>query len=106
MRSWLLAAVAAAAIASPALARDQSQYVGIEGGILFDGDLEQDLRIDDGDTIFDYDDAFEIDLKPGFDVDAIVGYDYGMFRLEAEAGFKSLRADQVEVDEGLLDEID
>ncbi len=40
------------------------------------------------------------------DIDAIVGYDYGMFRLEAEAGFKSLRADRVDIDDSLADEFD
>ena len=35
MYKYLLAAVAAAAIASPAAARDGSGYVGLEGGVLF-----------------------------------------------------------------------
>mgnify|MGYP003578762880 CR=1 FL=1 len=34
MRKYLLAAAAAAAIATPAVARDNSVYVGIEAGIL------------------------------------------------------------------------
>ena len=39
MRKLLLAAVAATAIASPAMARDGSPYVGIEGGALFAKDF-------------------------------------------------------------------
>src|ERR1044071_2143854 len=35
MRKYLLAAVAATAIATPAVARDNSGYVGVEGGIMF-----------------------------------------------------------------------
>src|ERR1044071_6987435 len=35
VRKYLLAAAAAAAIATPAAARDHSAYVGIDGGILF-----------------------------------------------------------------------
>ena len=35
MRKYLLAAAAAAAIASPADARDNSGYFGVEGGIMF-----------------------------------------------------------------------
>ena len=35
MRQYLLAAVAAAAIATPAVAADNAGYVGVEGGILF-----------------------------------------------------------------------
>jgi hypothetical protein len=46
MRKYLLAAVAAAAIASPAMARDGSGYVGIEGGILFPKDQDADLFVD------------------------------------------------------------
>ena len=106
MRKFLLlAAVAAVAIASPAAARDGSQYFGIEGGLLFDGNLEQDIRVDDGFDTFDYDDAFEVDFKPGLDVDAIVGHDFGIFRLEAELGYKKLRADDFEVDQDFADEL-
>ena len=46
MRKYLLAAAAAAAIASPAMARDGSGYVGIEGGILFPKDQDADLFVD------------------------------------------------------------
>ena len=35
MRKYLLAAAAAAVFATPAMARDGSGYVGIEGGVLF-----------------------------------------------------------------------
>ena len=35
MRKYLLAAVAAIAVAAPAQARDGQGYVGIEGGVLF-----------------------------------------------------------------------
>ncbi len=106
MRNYLLAAVAAVAISSPALARDGSPYIGIEGGLVIDGDL--DLDIDgsyDGDS-FTYDDALDIDFKRGLDLDVIAGYDFGYFRLEGELGYKRLRADKVEVDADLLDEFD
>ncbi len=105
MRKFLLlAAVAAAAIASPAAARDGSQYFGIEGGLLIDADLETDLRVDDGTDTFDYDDAFEVDFKRGLDIDAIVGHDFGIFRLEAELGYKKLRADEVEIGDDFDDD--
>ena len=107
MRKFLLlAAVAAAAIASPATARDGSQYFGIEGGLLFGGELEQDFRITDGGTTSNYDDAFEVDFKPSIDLDAIVGHDFGMFRLEAELGYKKLRADEIELDNDFADDFD
>ena len=46
MRNYLLAAVALAAIASPAMARDGQPYVGIEGGILFAKDSKSDIFVD------------------------------------------------------------
>ena len=43
LRKYLLAAAAAAAIATPAVARDGSGYVGVEGGILFPKDSDVDF---------------------------------------------------------------
>jgi opacity protein-like surface antigen len=42
----------------------------------------------------------------GYDVDAIAGYDFGMFRLEAELGYKRAKADELQVDQGLIDLIE
>ena len=47
MKKYLLAAVAAAAIATPAYARDGSGYFGVEGGIMLPKDQ-------DGNAIVDY----------------------------------------------------
>ena len=101
MRSYLLAAVAAAAIATPAVARDGSPYVGIEGGLLIAEDLEQDVRI--GDDRFN--NGLSIDFKRGLDIDAIAGYDFGMFRIEGEVGYKRLRAEEVSLSPGLAAEL-
>ena len=47
MRNYLLAAVAVAAVASsPAVARDGSVYVGVEGGVLFPKDNDADVFVD------------------------------------------------------------
>ena len=46
MYKYLLAAVAAAAIASPAVARDGSGYVGLEGGVLFPQKQDIDGAVD------------------------------------------------------------
>ena len=101
MRNYLLAATAAiAVVSSPAMARDGSVYVGIEGGVLFPKDNDADVFADftttqvpgspaasaPADTT--YGDMFGIDYKRGVDVDAIIGYDFGMFRLEGELGYK------------------
>ncbi|HEU4704357.1 MAG TPA: outer membrane beta-barrel protein, partial [Sphingomicrobium sp.] len=111
MRKYLLAAVAAAAIATPAVARDGAGYVGVEGGVLFPKDNDGDAFVDytttqtpatplapagPSDTTFD--DAFGIDYKMGYDLDLIGGYDFGMFRLEAELGYKRASVDEFEID--------
>jgi OmpA-OmpF porin, OOP family len=101
MRSYLLAAAAAAAIATPAVARDGSPYVGIEGGLLIAEDFEQDVRI--GDDRFD--NGLSVDFKRGLDIDAIAGYDFGMFRLEGEVGYKRLRAEEISLTPGLAAEL-
>ena len=102
MRKYLLAATAAAAVvATPALARDGSVYGGIEGGIMFPRDQNADVFIDytttqtivtnpmvvgQSDTTFN--NAFGINYKRDIDADVILGYDFGMFRLEGELGYK------------------
>ena len=91
MRNYLLAAAAAAAFATPAMARDGSGYVGLEGGALFPKsqhvnatvDFTNPLVTDIGDTR-----VATIKNKTGYDVDLIGGYDFGMFRLEGELGYK------------------
>ena len=100
MRKYLLAAVAAVAISSPALARDGSPYVGIEGGMVIDGDIDLDFDGDFGYDDFSYDDAFDLDFGRGLDIDAIAGYDFGMFRLEGELGYKRLNLDKIDISEG------
>ena len=104
MRKYLLAAVAAVAISSPALARDGSPYVGIEGGMVIDGDIDLDFDGDFGYDDFSYDDAFDLDFGRGLDIDAIAGYDFGMFRLEGELGYKRLNLDKVDISDELAGE--
>ena len=79
MRSMLLAAAALAAIATPAAARDNSAYFGLEVG---------GLQVKDTDVEVEGEDFGSIDHKLGVDGDMIAGYDFGMFRLEAELGYK------------------
>lgn len=106
MRNILLAAVAVAALATPALARDGAPYVGIEGGIVLPEDLNADLRVDDGFTTTHYNNAFKVDFKKGYDIDAIAGYDFGMFRLEGELGYKHFRAKDIDVTGAVFDDED
>ena len=102
MRKYLLAATAAAAVvAAPALARDGSVYGGIEGGIMFPRDQNADVLVDYtttqsivtnpmvvGPSDATFNNAFGINYKRGIDADVILGYDFGMFRLEGELGYK------------------
>jgi len=101
MRRYLLAAVAAAAIATPALARDGSPYVGVEGGLMIVEDMDQDVTI----GAERYNDGISIDFKRGLDVDAIAGYDFGSFRVEGELGYKRLRTDEVSLSPALAGDL-
>jgi opacity protein-like surface antigen len=116
MRTYLLAVSVAAAIATPASARDGSAYVGIEGGILLPNDNRGAFS-----TIFTQStqtpapgtaaaapgtgvvgtlptalatapasvtSGGTVEYKLGYDVDMIGGYDFGMFRVEGELAYK------------------
>jgi opacity protein-like surface antigen len=96
MKLAYLAAVAATAIAAPAIAQSTGPYVGIEGGVLFPKDRHVDATVDYNDpalTDTTYPDAFDVNQKTGFDLDAIGGYDFGMFRVEGELGYKRAKND-------------
>ena len=86
MRKFTIAvALASTALAAPAVARDNSAYVGIEGG----GMLLEDTNYRYTDALVDIDRAYSIRHHIGWDVDLIGGYDFGMFRLEGEVGYKN-----------------
>ena len=106
MRNILLAAVAVASLATPAMARDGAPYVGIEGGLLIAEDFDADIDITQGATTTRYNDAFSVDFKRGADLDAIAGYDFGMFRLEGELGYKRFRTDGILLSPALASAID
>lgn len=93
-RLALLTALAATALAGPAFARDNSWYVGVEGGLM----QPQDTKFNVGPSPLSPGGRTTIDNKLGYDVDAILGYDFGMFRLEEEdqktARFERRRAIQ------------
>jgi opacity protein-like surface antigen len=96
MRKHLLAATAALAVtASPAVARDNSWYAGIEGGVL----LVEDMALNFEDDFLDLDNAYTIDHNTGFDVDVIGGYDTGMLRFEAELAYKRAGIDKILFDQ-------
>ncbi|WP_426262821.1 OmpA family protein [Sphingomonas sp. PWP1-2] len=80
-----IALASTALVTTPALARDKSWYVGVDGGAV----LVEDIKFD----INNVKSAGTVDHRYGYDVDGVIGYDLGMFRLEAEVGYKSASVD-------------
>lgn len=78
-------ALASTALATPAFARDDSWYVGVEGGAM----IVEDIKFDIGALR----NAANVDSRYGYDVDGTIGYDIGAFRIEAEVGYKSATVD-------------
>ncbi|HEX8445134.1 MAG TPA: OmpA family protein [Sphingomonas sp.] len=76
----ILVALATTALATPAMARDNAWYVGVEGG----GLLVEDSNFDIGAI----NNGLKVDHDYGFDVDGIIGYDFGPIRIEGEVGYK------------------
>jgi OOP family OmpA-OmpF porin len=76
----VILALATTALSTPALARDDAWYVGVEGGAM----LVEDVDFDIGTTPK----AASVDYDAGWDVDATIGYDFGAFRAEAEVGYR------------------
>ncbi|HVI05417.1 MAG TPA: flagellar motor protein MotB, partial [Sphingomicrobium sp.] len=93
-RNLLLATAATVAvvIASPAAAtRDNSGYVGIEGGVMFPQSQSLFGTIvftNPATTGFARQNIGSVRYRTGYDVDVIGGYSFGMFRLEGELGYK------------------
>jgi hypothetical protein len=76
----IMAALASTALATPAVARDHSWYVGVEGGAMLVEDTKLDFEINEQ-VVADVNDAVILNYNaPGIDVDLIGGYDFGGFR--------------------------
>jgi opacity protein-like surface antigen len=83
MMKYLLAGAALAAIAAtPAAARDNSAYFGIEFGAMHANDSHVEQDFGQGT------DFFNVDHNWGVDGDLIAGYDFGLFRAELEGAYK------------------
>ena len=80
-------ALASTAIATPALARDGTWYIGVDGGAMLVEDSDVDVNGVDDQATFDWD--------YGYDFDIVAGYDFGGFRLETEAVYKGAGDDGV-----------
>ncbi len=80
-----MALASTALVATPALARDNAWYVGVDGGAM----IVEDIKFDIGTAAA----AGTVDHNYGYDVDGVIGYDLGRFRLEAEVGYKAATMD-------------
>jgi len=79
--------LASSVLTAPAHARDGSVYVGLEGGVHVSKGPDLDVN---GTS-----DAVHLKTNTGWDADAVFGYDFGRFRLEAEAGYKQSNQQQL-----------
>ncbi len=85
MRNLAIAiALASTALASPAFARNDAWYVGVEGG----PSIVEDGALTITGATAPMSGTATVDHKTGYDFDGIIGYDFGGFRLEAEVGYK------------------
>ena len=80
-------ALATTALASPAFARDDSWYVGVEGGGMIVEDINYDINIVNGPE------QATVNHGLGWDVGGNLGYDFGGFRVEAEVSYRSATVD-------------
>ena len=94
MHKYLFAAAATVTLATPAFATDNSPYAGIEGGVTWPrhqtvfGTINFTNPGTPGPVNVSRTDVASTSYKMGYDVDFIGGYDFGMFRLEGELGYK------------------
>lgn len=85
MRKLALAAVLASTMmATPALARNDSWYIGADAGPM----LVENINFDVKNAGAWVPNAVTSRHKAGYDVDGVIGYDFGGFRLEAEVAYK------------------
>jgi opacity protein-like surface antigen len=105
MRKYLLAGAAALIIATPAAAKDGAGYIGVEGGVLFPKSQSVDASVDfTNPLVADIVDTrvARFKSKTGYDIDAIAGYDFGMFRVEGELGYKRAKAKSASINSAFL----
>jgi OmpA-OmpF porin, OOP family len=81
-------ALASTALASPALARDDQWYVGVDGGAMLVEDLNLDVTTLPQGAVAGTQRSASLDAGKGYDFGGVVGYDFGGFRLESEVSFR------------------
>src|SRR4029450_7955480 len=92
-RTCTAAMLASAMIASPAVARDQPLYLGVELGPMWANDTDIDINSTEGE--FDF---VDLDHKMGYDIGVIFGYDAGIVRAELDLSYKRASHDELDFD--------
>lgn len=89
MRKFVIGlALASTTLATPAMARDGAVYIELDGGVM----KLQDIEFDIGAT----NNAVEIESDDyGYDFGGIIGYDFGAFRIEGEAGYRGIANEEL-----------
>src|SRR6476659_5367316 len=108
MRKYLFATAACVLIATPAIAKDNSGYVGIDVGAVWPKSQDVFGAVDFTNTAvadLPNQDVGTIKYKTGIDADLIGGYDFGMFRIEGELGYKHGKVKHHEFDYAFLSAI-
>ena len=86
----IVLALASTTLATPALARDDTWYVGIEGGAMIVEDINFDITSAAGVRT---NRASSLDHEFGWDVGGNIGYDFGGFRVETEVSYRQATID-------------
>ncbi|HYD24135.1 MAG TPA: outer membrane beta-barrel protein, partial [Croceibacterium sp.] len=80
-------AVAASALAAPAMAEDGQGYFGADMGVVVKNDIDV--------AISGTQDAAQIESDLGWELGGFLGYDFGMIRAEAEVAYRETDADNI-----------
>src|SRR5438067_11310044 len=110
MRKYVMAATAAAVLATPAYAAATGPYVGIEGGVTFPQSTDLDVILNNTSTspttTTRYSNGYNLDFKkPGWNVDAIAGYKLGLIKLEVEGGYQRAKVKNATASSTLLTDV-
>ncbi|HPU15011.1 MAG TPA: flagellar motor protein MotB, partial [Polymorphobacter sp.] len=80
-------ALATTALAGPTLARDKAWYAGLDAGAMIVNATNFDLTNAAG--TFTSVDGMRNTYEIGYDLDGVVGYDFGAIRTEFELGYRN-----------------
>jgi opacity protein-like surface antigen len=108
MRNLLTAAaVASAAVASPAFA--DGPYVGIEGGVMLPRSTDLDIILNNTsvtpNTSVTYSDGERAKFKTGWNADVLAGYKLGLVKLEVQGGYQRANLKSLTASTTLLNDV-